>query len=65
MNINALETAKDLSIHSNNLCSRMQRIACLTGLNALGYHELTELLLAIESDAGAHTLSSAASIPRR
>jgi hypothetical protein len=30
----------------------MQRINEVTGKNALGYHELTELLLAIESAAG-------------
>jgi len=28
----------------------MQRIADLTGKNALAYHDLTELLLAIESN---------------
>jgi len=49
-NMNALQTAKDLSVHSNTIYSRMQKIADLTGKNALGYHDLTELLLAIESD---------------
>jgi sugar diacid utilization regulator len=51
-NMNALQTAKDLSVHPNTIYSRMQRIADLTGKNALGYHDLTELLLAIESDSG-------------
>lgn len=53
-NMNTLQTAKDLSIHPNTVYSRLQRIADLTGKNALGYHDLTELLLAIESDAGQH-----------
>lgn len=48
-NMNALQTAKALSVHPNTIYSRMQRIADLTGKNALGYHDLTELLLAIES----------------
>jgi len=48
--MNALQTAKDLSVHPNTVYSRMQRIATITGKNALGYHELTELLLALESD---------------
>jgi hypothetical protein len=51
-NMNALRTAKDLSVHPNTIYSRMQRIADLTGKNALGYHDLTELLLALESDSG-------------
>ena len=50
--MNALQTAKNLSIHPNTVYSRMQRIAEITGKNALGYHDLTELLLAIECDAG-------------
>lgn len=48
-NMNALQAAKFLSIHPNTIYSRMQRIADLTGKNALVYHDLTELLLAIES----------------
>jgi sugar diacid utilization regulator len=54
-NMNTLQTAKDLAIHPNTVYSRLQRIADITGKNALGYHDLTELLLAIESDAGQHT----------
>jgi sugar diacid utilization regulator len=53
-NMNALQTAKNLSIHPNTIYSRMQRIADITGKNALGYHDLTELLLALESDSGHH-----------
>jgi hypothetical protein len=49
-NMNALQTARRLSVHSNTVYSRMQRIADLTGKNALAYHDLTELLLAIESN---------------
>ena len=56
-NMNALQTAKQLSVHPNTVYSRMQRIAHITGKNALGYHDLTELLLAIESDAEHHTVS--------
>jgi hypothetical protein len=51
-NMNALQAAKALSVHPNTVYSRMQRINEVTGKNALGYHELTELLLAIESAAG-------------
>ena len=57
-NMNALQTAKDLSVHPNTIYSRMQRISDATGKNALAYHDLTELLLAIESDAGHFTSTS-------
>ncbi len=56
-NMNALQTAKDLSVHPNTIYSRVQRISDLTGKNALAYHDLTELLLAIESDVGHHNAS--------
>lgn len=49
--MNALQTAKGLSVHANTIYSRLQRITDLTGKNALGYHDLTELLLALECDA--------------
>ncbi len=55
--MNALQTAKDLSVHPNTIYSRMQRIAGLTGKNALRYHDLTELLLAIDSDVEQHNTS--------
>jgi hypothetical protein len=48
-NMNALQAAKAMSVHANTVYARMQRIADVTGRNALGYHDLTELLLAIES----------------
>jgi len=57
-NMNALQAAKDLSVHPNTIYSRVQRISDLTGKNALAYHDLTELLLAIESDVGNHNASS-------
>ena len=50
--MNALQAAKNLSVHPNTIYSRMQRINDITGKNGLGYHDLTELLLAIESGAG-------------
>ncbi len=56
-NMNALQTAKDLTVHPNTIYSRIQRVADLTGKNALHYHDLTELLLAIESDAEYHSVS--------
>ena len=54
-NMNALQTAKELAVHPNTIYARMQRIAGITGKNALAYHDLTELLLAIESDAERYT----------
>ena len=50
-NMNALQAAKQLAVHPNTIYARMQRIAGITNKNALAYHDLTELLLAIESDA--------------
>lgn len=50
-NMNALQAAKALSIHPNTLYARMQKIGEITGKNALAYHDLSELLLAIDSDA--------------
>jgi PucR C-terminal helix-turn-helix domain/GGDEF-like domain len=49
-NMNALQAAKSLQVHPNTIYARMQRIADLTGKNPLAYHDLTELLLAIDSD---------------
>jgi hypothetical protein len=53
-NMNALQAAKDLAVHANTIYSRMQRIADMTGKNGLRYHDLTELLLALESGAARH-----------
>jgi sugar diacid utilization regulator len=46
--MNVLQTAKALSRHPNTIYARMQKIDEITGKNALGYHALTELLLAAE-----------------
>lgn len=51
--MNVLRAAKDLSVHSNTVYARLQRIAELTGKNALGYHDLTELLLALRCGSAA------------
>ena len=47
-NMNAQKTAEVLGIHPNTVYSRMQRIEGLTGLNALQFHALSELLLALD-----------------
>jgi hypothetical protein len=47
-NMNVLQTAKVLSLHPNTIYARMQKIDDITGKNALGYHALTELLLAAD-----------------
>lgn len=46
--MNALKTAKALSIHPNTIYARMQRIDDITGRNPLSYNALTELLLATD-----------------
>lgn len=46
--MNVLKTAARLSVHPNTVYSRFNRIADVTGLNALGYHALSELLLAAD-----------------
>jgi sugar diacid utilization regulator len=47
-NMNAQKTAQILGIHPNTVYSRMQKIERLTGLNALRFHALSELLLALD-----------------
>ena len=47
-NMNAQKTAELLGIHPNTVYSRMQKIEGLTGLNALQFHALSELLLALD-----------------
>ncbi len=47
-NMNAQKTAVLLGIHPNTVYSRMQKIERLTGLNALRFHALSELLLALD-----------------
>ena len=47
-NMNAQKTAQILGIHPNTVYSRIQKIEGLTGLNALRFHALSELLLALD-----------------
>lgn len=47
-NMNVLQTATVLAVHPNTIYSRVQRVNKVTGLNALTYHGLTELLLAVD-----------------
>ena len=46
--MNALRTAKVLALHPNTIYARIQKVADITGKNALNYHALTELLLTTE-----------------
>lgn len=46
--MNVLKAAARLAVHPNTIYSRFNRIADVTGLNALGYYPLTELLLAVD-----------------
>jgi len=47
-NMNAQKTAVLLGIHPNTVYSRMQKIEAITGMNALQFHALSELLLALD-----------------
>jgi hypothetical protein len=53
--MNVLKAAKLLSVHPNTIYARVQRIADLTGQNAFSFHELNELLLAIDCRQGLGT----------
>lgn len=46
--MNVHKAAQSLRLHPNTLYARMHRIDELTGLNCRRYHDLTELLLAID-----------------
>jgi sugar diacid utilization regulator len=46
--MNVLRAAKALGVHPNTLYSRAQKINDITGKSMLSYHDLTELLMAIE-----------------
>ena len=46
--MNALKTAKALSLHPNTIYARMQRINDITDRNPLNFNALTELLLATD-----------------
>ena len=47
-NMNAQKTALLLGIHPNTVYSRIQKIEDITGMNALQFHALSELLLALD-----------------
>ena len=47
-NMNAQKTAVALGIHPNTVYSRMQKIEAITGMDALQFHALDELLLALD-----------------
>lgn len=49
--MNVLKTAKLLGVHANTVYARMNRIEEITGQDALGYHALTDMLLALQSAA--------------
>lgn len=51
-NMNVLQAARNLSVHPNTIYSRVQRIADITGQDAFSFHELNELLLAIDCRKG-------------
>lgn len=46
--MNVLRAAKALDVHPNTIYSRLQKIADTTGKNGLVYHDLTDLLLAMD-----------------
>ncbi|MDH4174261.1 MAG: helix-turn-helix domain-containing protein [Betaproteobacteria bacterium] len=46
--MNLIRAARVLHVHPNTLYARMQRINQLTGLNSQRYHDLNELLLAVD-----------------
>ena len=47
-NMNALKAGAALSVHTNTIYSRMQKIMRITSKDPLRYHDLTELLLALD-----------------
>ncbi|MFN0184805.1 MAG: PucR family transcriptional regulator [Aquabacterium sp.] len=46
--LNVQGAARQLRVHPNTIYARMQRIAELTGLDASRFHDLTQLLLAVD-----------------
>ena len=47
-NMNVLQAAKLLEVHPNTIYSRVNKVQDITGKNALTFHDLSELLLAME-----------------
>jgi len=50
--MNVIRAAAALRVHPNTLYARMQRVRSLSGLNSQRYHDLTELLLAVDCCGG-------------
>ena len=46
--MNVIRAARLLRVHPNTLYARLQRVKILTGLNGQRYHDLIELLLAVD-----------------
>jgi hypothetical protein len=46
--MNVLQAAKLLGVHPNTIYSRMNKVQDITGKNALTFHDLSELLLAMD-----------------
>ena len=51
--MNVLKAAKALRVHPNTIYARMHKIETVTGQDALAYHQLTDMLLAIDSSGRA------------
>ena len=58
--MNVQRASKALSVHPNTIYARIQKIDDITGLNALSYHALTEMLLALECHASGRQKESRA-----
>ena len=50
-NMNVQRAAKALDVHPNTIYARARRIQDITGKDALAYHDLTEMLLALDCRA--------------
>lgn len=48
--MNVQRAARSLAVHPNTIYARIERIRGLTGMHCQRYHELTDLLLAIEAN---------------
>lgn len=46
--MNVQRAGRELHVHPNTIYARIQRISDLTGLDAQRYHDLTDLLLAVD-----------------
>jgi sugar diacid utilization regulator len=50
-NMSVSATARALNVHPNTLYARFERIRSLTGVNAQSYHDLEDILLALDCQA--------------